>query len=120
MGIYQHSVKQFQHPFTFEGSTNSDVVETYFDKLVFPNVEKGSVIILDNAAFHRKSILKDLSESYGCRVLFLPTYSPDLNPIEKCWANIKKITKKLKRESEMKTREVIEIAINMFCQLNAI
>jgi len=46
-------------------------------------VNKGSIIILDNATFHKKSILPDLAKKYHCEVLFLPPYSPDLNPIEK-------------------------------------
>ena len=46
-------------------------------------VTSGSVIILDNATFHKKSVLPDLAKRYSCEVLFLPPYSPDLNPIDK-------------------------------------
>ena len=53
------------------------------------DVSKGSVIILDNATFHKKSVLPDLARKYNCEVLFLPPYSPDLNPIEKKWAWLK-------------------------------
>jgi transposase len=45
---------------------------------------------MDNAAFHRSQKTKDLIESVGCKVIFLPPYSPDLNPIEKFWANMKR------------------------------
>ena len=44
---------------------------------------------MDNAAFHKSQRTKDLIESVGCRIIFLPPYSPDLNPIEKFWANMK-------------------------------
>ena len=46
-------------------------------------------MILDNAAFHKSSKTKELIEGAGCTLLFLPPYSPDLNPIEKYWANLK-------------------------------
>lgn len=49
-----------------------------------------SVLILDNAPFHRKSVIYDIADEYKFRVIFLPPYSPDLNPIEKLWANIKR------------------------------
>ena len=45
---------------------------------------------MDNAAFHKSQKTKDLIESVGCKLIFLPSYSPDLNPIEKFWANMKK------------------------------
>ena len=53
-------------------------------------VEKGTTIVLDNATFHRKSVLPDLAKQYVCEILFLPPYSPDLNPIEKKWAWLKR------------------------------
>ncbi len=53
------------------------------------NLEK-SVVILDNASFHRKNTIYDIAEEYGFRVIFLPPYSPDLNPIENDWAIIKR------------------------------
>jgi transposase len=49
----------------------------------------GSVIILDNASFHKKSEVYRIAASYGCRIIFLPPYSPDKNKIEKSWANLK-------------------------------
>jgi transposase len=45
---------------------------------------------MDNASFHKSQKTKELIESVGCKVIFLPPYSPDLNPIEKFWANMKR------------------------------
>jgi transposase len=53
-------------------------------------LEIGSVIIMDNASFHRKARLRQISAEHGFSLLFLPPYSPDYNPIEKTWANMKK------------------------------
>ena len=50
---------------------------------------------MDNAAFHKSSDTASIISSAGCDLIFLPPYSPDLNPIEKCWANLKK---KIKNE----------------------
>lgn len=52
-------------------------------------LQPGQVVIMDNAAFHKSGKIKELVESVGCKLLYLPPYSPDLNPIEKFWANMK-------------------------------
>jgi len=49
-----------------------------------------SVLIVDNASWHRKDAIYDIAYEYGFQVIFLPPYSPDLNPIEKYWANVKR------------------------------
>jgi len=53
-------------------------------------IKPGQVVIMDNASFHKSQKTIDLIESVGCRVIFSPPYSPDLNPIEKFWANLKR------------------------------
>jgi transposase len=53
---------------------------------------------LDNAKFHRKEILNEMAEEYGCILIFLPTYSPDLNPIEKVWGNLKRYLRNHSKE----------------------
>jgi len=76
-------------PMTYESTTDSVLFEYWFETCLLNEVESGSVIVLDNATFHRKSIIPDLALHKNCRVLFLPPYSPDLNPIEKKWAWLK-------------------------------
>jgi transposase len=68
---------------------NSEFFENWFRKSLVKSIKKGSTIILDRASFHRKTRLKNLARRHGMRVLFLPAYSPDFNPIEKDWANMK-------------------------------
>ena len=72
---------------------NSRLFELWFVEVLLAEIPKGSVIIMDNASWHRKKVLKNLAETVGCRVIFLPPYSPDFNPIEIVWANLKTFIK---------------------------
>ena len=69
-------------PLVFQGSCNTEVVDVYFKKMLLPALPPGSVIVLDNARFHQSPTTQKLVEAAACRLLFLPPYSPDLNPIE--------------------------------------
>jgi transposase len=79
-------------PIAFDGSMDGDLFEGWLEQLLIPalhNPEK-SVLIIDNASWHRRYAIYDIVDEYGVKVLFLPPYSPDLNSIEKLWANIKR------------------------------
>jgi len=60
---------------------------------LLPELKPGQLVILDNASFHKSHQSRKLIEQAGCKVLFLPPYSPDLNPIEIFWANFKKLVR---------------------------
>ena len=76
-------------PLVFQGHCNTEVVDVYFEQVLLPVLPPGSVIVLDNARFHQSPTTQKLVEAAGCQLLFLPTYSPDLNPIEHLWAAFK-------------------------------
>lgn len=74
----------------YENSTTSEFFEDWFEWELLSVVPEDSVIILDNATFHRKNKLYDIAGKYGVFVIFLPPYSPEFNPIEHSWANLKR------------------------------
>lgn len=76
-------------PMCFNGTCNTEVFNTWVEQCLLPELKSGQVVILDNATFHKSLKTKELIESVGCKLLFLPPYSPDLNPIEKFWAHLK-------------------------------
>jgi hypothetical protein len=71
-------------------NTNSAIFTDWFRKVFVKSVSKGTTAIIDNASFHPKKKLRDLARRHGIKLLFLPPYSPDLNPIEHDWANMKR------------------------------
>jgi transposase len=73
----------------YEWNTNAAWFNEWFEWFLCPLLKQGSVIVMDNAAFHNKSEIHRIAASYGCVVIFLPPYSPDKNKIEKYWANLK-------------------------------
>lgn len=73
-------------PFCFQGTCNTHLFEMWIRDFLLPVLSPGHVIIMDNATFHKSETTRKLIESAGCNLVFLPAYSPDLNPIEKFWA----------------------------------
>jgi len=91
---------QIVAPFLYDGTTDSVLFEFWFEEILLKAVPKGAVFLMDNASFHRKKRLRALAESAECTVLFLPPYSPDLNPIEKFWAWLKQKLRAILPEHE--------------------
>lgn len=76
-------------PLCFQGTCNTKLFDTWVEKCLLPELFPGQVVVMDNATFHKSKITRLLIEQAGCKLLFLPPYSPDLNPIEKFWAYFK-------------------------------
>jgi transposase len=74
-----------------EGATTARVFETYTERLLAPALRPGQIVVMDNLGAHRPKKIKELIEEQGCELLYLPSYSPDLNPIEEALSKIKHI-----------------------------
>ena len=99
--------KKFISPFTFQGGCNRHVLNIWLRDIFLPNLPKGTTIVMDNAAFHKSTETRQIIEDAGCYLLFLPTYSPDLNPIEHCWHTLKSKLKPLIQKTQKNFQEII-------------
>ena len=92
---------------TVEGATTSVVFEAYVEQVLAPTLRTGQVVVLDNLSAHKGGRVRELIEGRGCELIYLPSYSPDFNPIEEAFAKIKALL----RKSEARTREALLEAI---------
>jgi transposase len=99
-------------PFVFNGNCNTALFENWVAEFLIKELEYGQVVIMDNATFHKSQRTRDLIESVGCRIIFLPPYSPDLNPIETFWANMKRWIR-----SKVSDIQSVQTTIDMFFSL---
>jgi transposase len=101
--IAAYCQQQLMAPFTIEGACNRVVFETWLETCLVPVLQPGQVVIVDNATFHHGGRIAALIEAVGCRLLYLPPYSPDFNRIEKCWAWLKsRIRKTLSKADSLR------------------
>lgn len=77
-------------PSQYTGTMDHERFEDWFENILLPELPGGTVIVMDNASFHRKEPLYSLAQKRNCYVIFLPPYSPELNPIEHFWAWLKR------------------------------
>jgi transposase len=84
---------------TFSGANNGERFKKYLKNTLVDSLKPGDVVIMDNSKAHKVDGVKALIESVGATVLYLPPYSPDLNPIEQMWSKIKAFLRKTKARS---------------------
>lgn len=80
----------------FESTINSEVFTAWVQQDLIPKLPQQSVVVMDNATFHKQAAMQEALAIAGHTLLYLPPYSPDLNPIEKKWAQLKSLRRKLK------------------------
>lgn len=83
-------------PLIFTGTTDSKVFNHWLERYLVPQLRPGQVVVMDNYCIHKTAKTQEIITKAGCKILFLPPYSPDLNPIENLWAVIKNRIRKIK------------------------
>ena len=86
-----------------EGVTDRKVFEAYVEGVLAPSLRRGQIVVMDNLSAHKGERIKELIEERGCELLYLPPYSPDLNPIEEAFGKMKGIL----RKAEARSREML-------------
>src|SRR5215208_1893111 len=72
-----------------EGAITARVFETYLKEVLAPSLEEGQLVVMDNLGAHRPRRVRELIEQRGCQLIYLPSYSPEYNPIEEAFAKVK-------------------------------
>lgn len=78
------------------GPSEGETMLFFVEELLVPTLKRGDIVLMDNNPIHKRDEIEDAIEAAGAWVLFLPTYSPDLNPIETCWSKVKARLRSLK------------------------
>ena len=90
-----------------EGATDTAAFEAYVEQVLVPALAPGKIVVLDNLSAHTSPRVRTLIEAQGCEVWFLPSYSPDLSPIEEAFSKLKVLL----RRAEARTRDALHAAI---------
>ena len=93
--------------FILEGAANTAVFELYVEQILAPSLSPGHIVILDNLHTHTGDKVRHAIEARGCQLLFLPSYSPDLSPIEEAFSKLKAVLRRV----GARTPEVLQEAI---------
>jgi len=92
---------------TIEAATDAEIFLAYLDHVLCPRLSTGHVVVMDNLSSHKVTGVRERIEAVGAELLYLPPYSPDLNPIEKAWSKLKAQL----RSAKARTVEALDIAI---------
>lgn len=92
---------------TVEGATDGEIFRVYVGEVLCPTLRPGDIVVMDNLGAHKVSGIREAIEGRGAKLIYLPPYSPDLSPIERCWSKIKTVL----RAKGARTRRALERAI---------
>jgi transposase len=100
-----------QIPLIFNGTLNGKLFKLYVDECLAPALRPGDIVILDNSSVHTAKGVLDALTRVGATALYLPVYSPDLNPIEMMWSKMKSILRKIKARTPDTLIEALNLAL---------
>lgn len=97
---------------TIEEATDADIFLAYVEQVLAPVLRPGDVVVMDNLSSHKVDGVRQAIEKAGAELLYLPPYSPDLNPIEKAWAKFKQRLRSAKARSKDQLDQAVSDALN--------
>lgn len=104
---------------TIEGATDTEVFCAYVEQVLCPTLCAGDIVVMDNLSAHKAAAVRTMIESRGARLQYLPPYSPDLNPIERCWSKIKTYLRAAKARTSERLDESIKQAFETITESDA-
>ena len=105
------SLQGLQAPWVLEGALNGASFQVYLDQVLGPTLEAGDILLMDNLSSHKVAGVAALVAKRGARVEYLSPYSPDYNPIEKCWSKIKTYLRRAKARTYDALMQAIQEAL---------
>ena len=88
------SLRGFIAPFVLDGPIDRNAFETYVNKVLVPELTTGDIVVMDNLSSHKGTRVREMIEAAGAKLLYLPPYSPDFNPIEMAFSKLKALLRK--------------------------
>ena len=113
------SVNGMGHSLAVVGATTAAVFEAYVEKMLAPTLRPGQIVVMDNLSVHKGARVQELVEEQGCKLLYLPPYSPDLNPIEEAFGKVKDILRKAEARSRQALVEAMGRALDAITSRDA-
>ena len=104
---------------TIEAATDADIFLAYLDHMLCPVLRPGDVVVMDNLSSHKVQGVRQRIEGAGAELLYLPPYSPDLNPIEKAWAKLKQLLRLAKARSSEALHQAVADSLPKITPENA-
>jgi transposase len=106
--------------FILDGAADSAAFEIYVEQILVPSLRPGQIVVLDNLSIHLGPRVKQAIEACGCRLLFLPAYSPDLSPIEEAFSKLKTLLRRAGARSREALQEAIATALDLITATDAL
>jgi transposase len=97
--------------FILEGTADAAAFEIYMEQILAPSLQAGHIIVMDNLSTHAGERVRQIIEARGCQLLFLPSYSPDLSPIEEAFSKLKAFLRRVGARTPETLQEAIGQAI---------
>lgn len=106
--------------FILDGAADGAAFEVYVEQILAPSLRAGQIVVLDNLSIHQGTRVRQAIEARGCRLLFLPAYSPDFSPIEEAFSKLKTILRRVGARTREALQEALAIALILITAQDAL